>query len=228
MKKSKTTIKDDDAINKSSSHEVLPKESTQQYNDVFADDVLPSVVLHNVKKYPDFITGQSDDIQYDFVCYAQKCISRCDAILELNKYVYDMKISMEIEAGVFEYSLLYIVTNNLLKQLISSVYNHKIYDLSKNMEMNNDLITDAKTNRIKPRMMAFMSPSQLCPTKWETLLAKKHLKEEKENNLPTTDMYKCRKCDQRKCTISFLQTRSIDEPMTIFVRCCNCYNAWTM
>lgn len=185
-------------------------------------------ITHIAKKYPDFVTEQSCDISYDLICYAQKNISRSESILILNECVRDMITSMEIEKGVFEYSLLYVKTNNFLKQLISSVYNHKINDLTDNMKMNIELVNDVKTNRVKPHMMAFMSPSQLNPKKWETLLAKKHLREEKENNLPTTDMYKCRKCDQRKCTVSFLQTRSIDEPMTIFVRCCNCYNTWTV
>jgi DNA-directed RNA polymerase subunit M/transcription elongation factor TFIIS len=200
----------------------------KKYDITIKDTDNSATVLHIIKKYPDFITEQSNNISYDLVCYAQQSISRSTSILEIDKYIYDMSISMEIESGIFEYSLLYVVTNNLLKQLISSVYNHKIYDLTKNMDMNSELISDAKSNRIKPRMMAFMSPSQLCPQKWETLLAKKHLKEEKENNLPTTDIYKCRKCDQRKCTVSLLQTRSIDEPMTVFVRCCNCYNTWTV
>lgn len=197
-------------------------------NDLSNNHETNAEVLHRVKKYPDFITGQSDDISYDLVCYAQTLISRGASILEIDKCIVDMQISSEIEAGVFEYSLLYVVTNNLLKQLVGSVYNHKIQSLIKNTSQNPDLIGDLKERRIKPRMMAFMSPSQLCPKKWEKLLEKKHMKEERENNLPTTDMYKCRKCDQRKCTVSFLQTRSIDEPMTIFVRCCNCYNTWTV
>jgi transcription elongation factor S-II len=184
--------------------------------------------LQEIKKYPDFVTEQSEEISYDLVCYAESLISRGDIVLQINDYINSMRLSMEIESGIFEYSLLYIITNNYLKQLVSSVYNYKVKDIIENMKKNKDLIIDIKENRIKPHMLAFMSPSQLYPQNWEQLLAKKHFKEEKENNLPTTDMYKCRKCEQRKCTVSFLQTRSIDEPMTIFVRCCNCYNTWTV
>ena len=42
----------------------------------------------------------------------------------------------------------------------------------------------------------------------------------------TTDQFKCSKCKQRKCTYYQMQTRSADEPMTTFVRCSNCGNAW--
>ena len=42
----------------------------------------------------------------------------------------------------------------------------------------------------------------------------------------TTDQLQCGKCRQRKCTYYQMQTRSADEPMTTFVQCTNCNNAW--
>lgn len=41
-----------------------------------------------------------------------------------------------------------------------------------------------------------------------------------------TDMLKCGKCRQKKCTYNQIQTRSADEPMTTFVLCTNCGNRW--
>lgn len=41
-----------------------------------------------------------------------------------------------------------------------------------------------------------------------------------------TDMFRCGKCKQRKCTYYQMQTRSADEPMTTFVRCVNCGHRW--
>ncbi|KAL1921820.1 uncharacterized protein VTP21DRAFT_10462 [Calcarisporiella thermophila] len=41
-----------------------------------------------------------------------------------------------------------------------------------------------------------------------------------------TDMFKCGRCKQRKCTYYQMQTRSADEPMTTFVTCVNCGNRW--
>jgi DNA-directed RNA polymerase subunit M/transcription elongation factor TFIIS len=155
-------------------------------------------------------------------------ISRKEQILELDKTIHDMKLSMEVEEGIFEYSILYVISNNFSKNQYKRVYDYKINEIIINIKKNPDLLSELKTNIKKPRFIAFMSPSQLCPKNWKDLLDKKQMKEEKENNLPTTDIYKCRKCDQRKCTVSFLQTRSIDEPMTIFVKCCNCYNTWTV
>jgi len=45
-------------------------------------------------------------------------------------------------------------------------------------------------------------------------------------NVATTDMFRCGKCGQRKCTYYQMQTRSADEPMTTFVRCTVCPNRW--
>ena len=41
-----------------------------------------------------------------------------------------------------------------------------------------------------------------------------------------TDMFRCGKCRERKCTYYQMQTRSADEPMTVFVRCTVCGNRW--
>ena len=41
-----------------------------------------------------------------------------------------------------------------------------------------------------------------------------------------TDQFKCGRCKQRKCTYYELQTRSADEPATIFVTCLDCGKNW--
>lgn len=42
----------------------------------------------------------------------------------------------------------------------------------------------------------------------------------------STDLLKCGKCRESKCTYFEMQTRSADEPMTVFVLCNNCGNRW--
>ena len=44
----------------------------------------------------------------------------------------------------------------------------------------------------------------------------------------TTDQFTCSKCKHNKCKTYSLQTRSADEPTTIFVNCINCDNTWRM
>jgi transcription elongation factor S-II len=42
----------------------------------------------------------------------------------------------------------------------------------------------------------------------------------------TTDLFECKKCKKRQCVYYELQTRSADEPMTKFIKCCNCGFQW--
>ena len=42
-----------------------------------------------------------------------------------------------------------------------------------------------------------------------------------------TDKWLCTGCKKRKCTYYELQTRSADEPMTLFIHCLNCGKRWT-
>jgi hypothetical protein len=42
----------------------------------------------------------------------------------------------------------------------------------------------------------------------------------------TSDRFKCSNCGQRRTTYYQLQTRSADEPMTVFVTCVNCGRRW--
>ena len=44
--------------------------------------------------------------------------------------------------------------------------------------------------------------------------------------MASTDLFECRRCGKRECTYREVQTRSADEPMTIFVLCLGCGNRW--
>lgn len=47
------------------------------------------------------------------------------------------------------------------------------------------------------------------------------------NKANATDKFFCSRCHKRQCTYYELQTRSADEPMTIFIQCVNCGKRWT-
>ena len=47
------------------------------------------------------------------------------------------------------------------------------------------------------------------------------------NKAAATDQFRCPRCSKRQCTFYEMQTRSADEPMTIFIQCVNCGKRWT-
>jgi transcription elongation factor S-II len=74
-----------------------------------------------------------------------------------------------------------------------------------------------------------MTPYEMYPEKWFELKDKLMQREQKileGNKSRATDQFKCRRCAKRECTYYEFQTRSADEPMTIFIMCLNCGKEW--
>jgi len=69
------------------------------------------------------------------------------------------------------------------------------------------------------------TPYELKPTHWKDLKDQQLRREQRilEGNLAmATDRFRCSQCQKKMCSYYELQTRSADEPMTIFIRCLNC------
>lgn len=74
-----------------------------------------------------------------------------------------------------------------------------------------------------------MSAYDMYPEHWKELADKLLIREQKileGNKSRATDQYKCHRCGKRECTYYEMQTRSADEPMTIFITCLNCGKRW--
>lgn len=77
--------------------------------------------------------------------------------------------------------------------------------------------------------LATMTAYDLFPENWRELADKQLIREQKileGNKSRATNEYKCRRCGKREATYYEMQTRSADEPMTIFIMCLNCGNRW--
>jgi transcription elongation factor S-II len=82
---------------------------------------------------------------------------------------------------------------------------------------------------IPAKNLGKMTPAQLWPEKWQDMEEERILRQIatlEVNMASSTDMFKCKKCKQNKCIYKEMQTRSADEPMTIFVFCLMCGNRW--
>ena len=86
-----------------------------------------------------------------------------------------------------------------------------------------------KEGEFEIQRIPYMSYSDLYPEKWMELSERETKREAKMLEVDTsmaTDMYRCSRCGKRQCTYYEQQTRSADEPMTIFIRCVNCGKQW--
>ena len=80
-----------------------------------------------------------------------------------------------------------------------------------------------------PQQLAFMTHQEMHPELWKDLIEQKMKRDESKMNQrleASTDMFTCKKCKSKRCTYYELQTRSADEPATIFVTCLDCGKNW--
>lgn len=159
-----------------------------------------------------FRTENSKDINIKLLKIAEKTINRHETLNKLMNIIYDVDKVEEIEKGIFEFSLLHVTTHGLEYKTVSSIYNDKVYDIIYNLKdvSNKTLLNSILSNDVKSYAIAFLSPQQLNPERWIDLLNKKRFREEKENNMATTDRYRCRKCGESKAKVTELQIRGAD------------------
>jgi len=133
--------------------------------------------------------------------------------------------------GIFEYALVMATLNNFDKNIIPAIYNDKLDDILLNLNVNSYLKNKSLYNAlnsgvINPNLVAFMAPDQMHPESWAVIINKIKYKEDKENTMATTDMYRCRKCGERRCKVTELQMRSADEPTSKVITCLVCYTTF--
>lgn len=157
---------------------------------------------------------------------------RKNIVENLNIVLEDEKKSLNLEKGIFNFSLEHASKKNVVKKW-ENQYFVKIYlDRLKSIYLN---LKDAyvlsliKEEKIRPHKLAYMSHQEMQPHKWNKLIEEKKIRDQNkyEPKLEaSSDDFKCWKCKSKKCTYYQLQTRSADEPMTTFVNCLDCGNRW--
>jgi DNA-directed RNA polymerase subunit M/transcription elongation factor TFIIS len=135
------------------------------------------------------------------------------------------KCSNEIEQILYGYSEnnknTYMIKLKYLFELInpkSKIYNKTIVDKIKKKKLSyNDLI--------------YFKPWELCSEQWKLIIEEQNKTDKivmDKTPTFTTTKFTCSKCKNNECKTYSLQTRSADEPTTIFVNCIKCDNTWKM
>jgi DNA-directed RNA polymerase subunit M/transcription elongation factor TFIIS len=140
----------------------------------------------------------------------------------------------ELVKGIIEAALISVSSEPLdAIEFTINQYRSRVIEIYNNLDPENKRI-DNKTLRIaiingdvEAYDVPFMTPQQMHPVRWAKELERIRVIEEMRNTKKVTDIYKCRKCGQRKSTTIQVQTRSADEPATIFVTCTVCYHTFT-
>jgi len=175
-----------------------------------------------------YITDNIKCIDKNRIAYLSDNVDRIEAISKMSVLLKNIDAAIKLEAGIFEFTLVYGLIKNYVVVILPAIYNDKLFDIIKNLDSsssvgNNTLADAINSDKIEPQKIAFLRPHEIHPDRWETLIRKNKLREEKKKNIATTDLYQCYKCKSKKCSMIELQLRSADEPMTKIITCLECY-----
>jgi transcription elongation factor S-II len=160
------------------------------------------------------------------------------AIKSLNFLDFPQEDIRSLERGIFEASFQYAqkqyIARNWKTPTFREVYRQILRSVLSNLHPQSPVNNTRLLHRVKEGEFTlyeipFMSSYEMFPEKWFALKDKLLQREQKileGNKSRATDQFKCRRCQKRECTYYELQTRSADEPMTIFVTCLNCGKEW--
>jgi len=187
-------------------------------DDNFIQDMIDDKIKYanDINKL-EYLSDQIKNIDKEYILFLDKAVERSNTISKFIAILKDIDTAIKIEAGIFEFTIIYTYTKNYIMTIMPSIYNDKVYDILCNLDPkdpidNKTLLKDIKSNKINPQIIAFLRPQDIHPERWETIISKINLKEEKKKNMATTDLYQCYKCKERKCSMIELQLRGLDEP----------------
>lgn len=215
----------------------------EENNDEENDELEPEPILVKKRKTAT-LTAKSDANNFKDDVYktdkpeANKIRALCLKSFDfLEKEFLTGEVTM-LEQVIFELALSnaekhYIPKNwkcpqfiELYRQIVRSVLSN-IHPLSP--VSNPRLLKRVQEGEFELSTIPKMTSYEMYPEKWFTLRDKQLQREQKileGNKSRATDQFKCRRCNKRECTYYELQTRSADEPMTIFITCLNCGKEW--
>lgn len=151
-----------------------------------------------------------------------------------------LNVPVNIEKGIYNSMIEKANRKNLAKRWsnpkLLEIYLSRVKSVYTNLNplsdvSNQNLIKRLGNVEIYPHELAFMTPQELFPEKWNDILEEKKKRDQMRfeiNEGAVTDQFKCSRCKQQKCTYYQLQTRSADEPMTTYITCIICGHRWKM
>lgn len=146
----------------------------------------------------------------------------------------------DIEIGVYNFSIDYATqqlipltwSSDVFKELYTNKARSIFNNLNPNLSIKNErLLKRLKNKEFLPHELANMVPEQMYPEIWKEIIDRETLRTKsayEPSATAMTDRYTCGKCKKNRCSYYELQTRSADEPMTMFITCLHCGHRWKM
>ena len=147
---------------------------------------------------------------------------------KLTPILDDEVLSTNLEKGIYNYSIKEANSKKIIKKwdnpYFSQLYLDRLRSVYVNLK-NIELLEQVKNKEITPQTLAFMTHQEMNPGQWKTLIEQKTKRDANKfttNIQASTDMFTCRRCKSKRSSFFEMQTRSADEPSTIFITCLDC------
>ena len=166
------------------------------------------------------------------------------ARVKVIKIYTDIKIqkdlSRQIEKSIYNYTIDECIKKNIMPVWESPnfnlIYNDKARQLYTNLYKNTyvkniALLNRIKANEIDPNKLAYYKPIELYPEIWKSIIDEREIRQkiiDENSSGYSTNKFQCPQKGCRVWNAKFVQvqTRSADEPMTIFLTCNECGKRW--
>ena len=151
---------------------------------------------------------------------------------KISPLIGEEKISTNLEIAIYNYAIKEANSRKIIKKWDNPYFVQLYVDRLRSIYMNlknTELLEQLKSGEIAPQTVAFMTHQEMNNGRWSKLIEQKIKRDANKfttNVQASTDMFTCKKCRSKKCTYYELQTRSADEPATIFVTCLDCGKHW--
>jgi len=182
--------------------------------------------------------GLKEDISIDSEAETNKLRLLCISNLKFLENKFSKEDIRLLEKGIFEAAFNFALKNHVARSWKSAIFIEIYREIVRSVFSNIHPESPVKNRRLLTRVsdgefplhtIPLMTSYEMFPEKWFELRDKQLQREQKileGNKSRATDQFKCRRCSKRECTYYELQTRSADEPMTIFITCLNCGKEW--
>lgn len=203
-------------------YDIIEHEEIDTKNTDFIDESLKKNILQITNK--SFIETLND-IRIKIIELFNRIIDNSDICksIEISILNYSIKISIERKISIdWDCNLFKKIYFNKARSLFSNIKQDSYIN-------NKFMLQKIKENKIDIHNIASLNCQEIYPEHWKSFLDEKYNKEKlmyEDEIEANTDLFKCSRCKQRKCTYYELQTRSADEGMTTFITCLTCGNRW--
>lgn len=163
---------------------------------------------------------------------------RADSIEKIEKLIGSEVDATDLELAIYNSSIKEAVkrhvtchwNNDLFKHIYQTRVRHIVGNLIPTTYVQNKkLMTDLQSGKFTIESLCDADTYTISNDMWRDYIHRRQQREKRQlegNKAMATDQFYCKQCHKRECTYYEMQTRSADEPMTIFISCLNCGKQW--